>query len=79
MPAGRTAWKAVFRFAGQLQQTITMKPPRLATLAALLLTTALTPAGDVPFPLWDGKETVADYAKRAHLDPTLTLDLGDAP
>ena len=28
------------------------------------------------FPLWDGKESVADYAKRAKLEPTLTLDLG---
>lgn len=26
--------------------------------------------------MWDGKETVADYAKRAQLEPTLTLDLG---
>src|SRR5665213_854527 len=29
-----------------------------------------------PFPQWDGKETVAEYAKRASLEPTLTLDLG---
>src|SRR5689334_4644396 len=28
-------------------------------------------------PQWDGKETVADYAKRAGVTPTLTLDLGD--
>ncbi len=27
------------------------------------------------WPAWDGKETVATYAKRAKLDPTLTLDL----
>jgi formylglycine-generating enzyme required for sulfatase activity len=33
--------------------------------------------GSGPFPLWDGKESVADYAKRAKLEPTLTLDLGD--
>jgi formylglycine-generating enzyme required for sulfatase activity len=31
------------------------------------------------FPLWDGKETVADYAKRANLEPTLTLDAGGVP
>lgn len=29
------------------------------------------------FPKWDGKETSAEYAKRAELAPTLTLDLGD--
>jgi formylglycine-generating enzyme required for sulfatase activity len=28
------------------------------------------------YPLWDGKETVAEYAKRAGLAPTKTLDLG---
>jgi formylglycine-generating enzyme required for sulfatase activity len=28
------------------------------------------------FPLWDGKESIADYAKRAKLEPTLTLELG---
>ncbi|HEY3321226.1 MAG TPA: hypothetical protein VGP72_12220 [Planctomycetota bacterium] len=28
------------------------------------------------WPLWDGKETIADYAKRAGLEPTKTLDLG---
>ncbi len=28
------------------------------------------------FPMWDGKETIADYAKRAKLEPTLPLDLG---
>ena len=27
-------------------------------------------------PLWDGKESSADYAKRVGLEPTLTLDLG---
>ena len=32
------------------------------------------PAGE--FPLWDGKEGVADTAKRARLEPTLTLDMG---
>ncbi len=28
------------------------------------------------YPFWDGKESVANYAKRANLEPTLTLDLG---
>ena len=27
------------------------------------------------FPVWDGKESIADYAKRAKLEPTLTLDV----
>ncbi|HEY6167691.1 MAG TPA: formylglycine-generating enzyme family protein [Verrucomicrobiae bacterium] len=53
-----------------------MKPHPVVYLAALLVTPALTHAGDAPFPLWDGKETVAAYAKRAQLEPTLTLDLG---
>jgi formylglycine-generating enzyme required for sulfatase activity len=30
-----------------------------------------------PYPLWDGKESVADYAKRVNLDPAIALDLGD--
>ena len=34
-------------------------------------------AADASYPAWDGKETIADYAKRAKLDATLTLDLGD--
>ena len=29
------------------------------------------------WPLWDGKETVADYAQRVNLPPTKTLDLGN--
>lgn len=28
------------------------------------------------FPLWDGHESVVDYAKRVNLPPTQTLDLG---
>ena len=28
------------------------------------------------YPLWDGSESVADYAKRANLPPTQSLDLG---
>jgi len=43
-------------------------------LAAVLLATLL---GSPEYPAWDGKESVADYAKRAKLEPTLTLDLGD--
>jgi len=36
-----------------------------------------TPAGGKDYPLWDGKEAVAEYAKRAGLDPGITLELGD--
>jgi formylglycine-generating enzyme required for sulfatase activity len=33
-------------------------------------------AGEPQYPLWDGSESVADYAKRVNLPPTKTLDLG---
>lgn len=52
------------------------------TLAALILLSApLVNASDPPktdgkFPMWDGKEAVAEYAKRAKLEQRLTLDLG---
>jgi formylglycine-generating enzyme required for sulfatase activity len=29
------------------------------------------------YPLWDGKEAVAEYAKRVALEPEMSLDLGD--
>jgi formylglycine-generating enzyme required for sulfatase activity len=48
-------------------------------LAAMLLLGAVNArAADKsnPYPLWDGKEMIADYAKRAKLEPSLTLDLG---
>jgi formylglycine-generating enzyme required for sulfatase activity len=39
-----------------------------------VLAIALLLAGGAP--AWDGKETIVEYAKRAALEPTLTLDLG---
>lgn len=45
-------------------------------LNSLLLLAADAPKTSGKFPLWDGKETVAEYAKRAQLEPTLSLDLG---
>ena len=33
-------------------------------------------AGPPPSPPWDGKESVAEYARCARLAPTLALDLG---
>ncbi len=48
------------------------------SLALLIAIAPFSSAAEPPkFPLWDGKETVADYAKRTKLEPTLTLDLGD--
>jgi formylglycine-generating enzyme required for sulfatase activity len=38
---------------------------------------AETPVEKKPYPLWDGKESVADYAKRVNLEPAIALDLGD--
>ena len=29
-----------------------------------------------PYPLWDNRETVSEYAQKANLPPTMTLDLG---
>ena len=48
---------------------------RAAVISSLLFV-ASSVAAERSFPPWDGKETVADYAKRANLAPTLTLDLG---
>jgi hypothetical protein len=47
-------------------------------LAAVLLALAAWEAGgaEPPWPLWDGQEAVADYARRAGLQPTRTIDLG---
>ena len=47
----------------------------ILSLTGLFLASAGQPTAG-KFPLWDGKESVADYAKRAKLEPTLTLDLG---
>src|SRR3954470_9944281 len=34
-------------------------------------------AAEPQYPLWDGHESVADYAKKVNLPPTKTLDLGN--
>ena len=51
----------------------------LTVLALFCATGPLLRAGDGPkYPLWDGKESVAEYARRARLEPTLTIDLGES-
>jgi formylglycine-generating enzyme required for sulfatase activity len=50
---------------------------RTGWLLCLVLNLSLS-AGEAPrsFPLWDGRETTAEYAARAHLPTTKALDLG---
>jgi len=43
----------------------------------LLLITGSLPAAEPVYPLWNGSEAVAEYAKRVSLSPTRTLDLGN--
>ena len=51
----------------------------LAALAIVLIGAVAATAAkkNEKFPLWNGKQSVADYAKRAKLKPTDTLDFGD--
>ena len=49
---------------------------RLSPLILLALSASLL-AAEPSYPLWDGHESVADYAKRVNLPPTQTLDLGN--
>jgi len=52
-----------------------------ALLASLILACALACGADAQpqaaFPLWDGSESIEQYAKRASLELTKTLDLGN--
>src|SRR5471030_1672510 len=41
-----------------------------------MLAGSLSASEPIEYPLWDGQETVAEYAKRVNLPPTKTLDLG---
>ena len=57
-----------------------MTMPLRFPLLALACLAASTFAAETPapaFPLWDGKESIADYAKRVNLEATKTLDLGN--
>jgi len=49
---------------------------RLLPFILLALAGSLS-AGEPIYPLWDGQESIADYAKRINLPPTHTLDLGN--
>ncbi len=51
---------------------------RILPLIVLAFAASLSAAEPArAFPLWDGVESVADYAKRVNLPPTQTLDLGN--
>src|SRR5438876_949205 len=56
-----------------------MKPSLVVAFLLLFLLPGCAPEPDSlqPYPIWDGKESVEDYARRTHLPPTDTLDLGD--
>ena len=43
----------------------------------LTLAMAALPAMATEYPLWDGEESVEQYAKKAGLPPTKTIDLGN--
>ena len=51
----------------------------LALLAALAATGAEAPPTSAAraWPLWDGSESIEQYAKRASLEPTKALDFGN--
>jgi formylglycine-generating enzyme required for sulfatase activity len=51
---------------------------RILSSVALLVGLAASAAEPAKtYPQWDGKETIAEYAKRAGLEPTKTLGLGN--
>src|SRR5450631_492376 len=51
---------------------------RLLPFIFLMLAGSLVAGEPAPsYPLWDGHEAVADYARKVNLPPTKTLDLGN--
>jgi formylglycine-generating enzyme required for sulfatase activity len=48
---------------------------RFLLVLALALVAVATTAAESKYPLWDGKESVAEYAKRAELEPKQTVEL----
>ena len=59
------------------------KPAVPVPLVAVLTTACFIAFSEEPtdkklaYPLWDGQESVEQYAKKVHLPPTKTLDLGN--
>ncbi len=49
----------------------------VSLLVALAAACSIVNCAEPQYPLWDGHESVADYAKRVNLPPTKTLDLGN--
>ena len=49
---------------------------RLLPLIFVMLAGSLVAGEPTAYPLWDGQESVAEYAKRVSLPPTKTLELG---
>ena len=49
----------------------------LLILAGILSSVSSSETPTPEFPLWDGHESVADYARRVNLPPAQTLDLGN--
>jgi formylglycine-generating enzyme required for sulfatase activity len=57
---------------------MTMTLRFLLLVVACLAVSAFAAETPAPmWPLWDGKESIADYAKRMNLPATKTLDLGN--
>ena len=52
-------------------------PPSMRTLRLSPLLLALSLHAAEPFPQWDGRESVADYAQRVKLPATKSIDLGN--
>ena len=50
---------------------------RLLPVILLVLSASLAASEQPVYPLWDGSESVAEYAKQVGLPPTQTLDLGN--
>ena len=50
---------------------------RLSPLVFFMLAGSLLASEPTVYPLWDGVESVADYAKKVNLPSAKTLELGD--
>jgi len=57
--------------------TMPLRFPLLA-VACVVATTFAAETPATTWPLWDGKESIEQYARRVNLPPTRTLDLAGA-